>query len=205
TGEPLPEKEHHHFTTFSGYPVFNADQVEGGAEWVFDTYGLAEDASVEPIEHAEAWVAATGATIIHGAGGASYRPTGDLINLPLRDSFVDATAYYATVAHELGHWTGAEKRLARPGITKTGAEKTRADYAFEELVAELTSVFVGATQLGIAIEPREENAQYLDFWIRQLSETPKILWTAAAAANKAATFLAELQPAEFELELPAAA
>jgi antirestriction protein ArdC len=92
-------------TTFS---VFNAAQVDG--------YEEPPAPHLSPIEvdaRAEAFLAATGATIAHGGGQAFYRPSSDSIQLPPRDAFHDGPAYYATSAHEHVHWSGAPHRLAR--------------------------------------------------------------------------------------------
>ncbi len=193
-GNDLPEDKRRTFTTFRGFPVFNASQVEGGEEWALATYGPKAN-GLEPVAAAEQFIQGTGARVLNGPGGAFYTPSGDYINVPRLEQYQDTIAYYSTVVHELGHWTGHTKRLNRPGITTPAAERTRAAYGFEELIAELTSIYVGAGHLGLVIEPRTENAQYLASWIRTLKEDPKVLWKAASAAAKAAAYLVELQPA----------
>ena len=46
--------------------------------------------------------------------------------------------YFATLAHELGHWTGHGKRLARDFKGRFGDP----EYAKEELAAELAAAYV---------------------------------------------------------------
>jgi len=59
-------------------------------------------------------VAGTEATICHGGTIACYRPGLDCIDLPKRDLFLGTPtstpteSYYATLLHELVHWTGAK-------------------------------------------------------------------------------------------------
>jgi antirestriction protein ArdC len=55
--------------------------------------------------------------------------------MPPKSSFSDTESYYATLFHELVHWTCHESRLNRKEIIKKYGEAK----AFEELVAELDS------------------------------------------------------------------
>jgi antirestriction protein ArdC len=91
-------------------------------------------------------------------------------------------SYYATTFHELGHWSGAEKRLERNLTTRFGTEA----YAAEELVAELTSAFLCA-ELGIQGELR--HAGYLANWLTLLRSDPKAIFTASSKASQAAHYL----------------
>ena len=107
-------------------PVFAAEQVDGYQPPVID----APPATViTPIEQAEAFVAATGASISHGGGRAFYRPSTDSIQLPPREAFIGtptstpAEAYYSTLLHELTHWTSARtrcNRAARQALRRSG-------------------------------------------------------------------------------------
>ena len=53
----------------------------------------------EPIAHAEAFFAATGADIRHGGAQAFYTVTADHIGMPPLAAFRDAESYYATLGH----------------------------------------------------------------------------------------------------------
>lgn len=153
-----------------------------------------EPTSVEPIERAEAFVAATGAVIHHGGSRAFYRPSTDDIHLPPREAFIGtatstaAEAYASTKLHELTHWTSAETRCNRQLGRRFGDDA----YAMEELVAELGAAFLCA-DLGITDTPRADHAQYLDHWLRVLKADKKAIFTAASKASQAKTFLASLQ------------
>lgn len=65
-------------------PVFAAEQVDGYA-----APALPEPLAnpVEPIERAEAFIAATGAIVHHGGSRAFYRRSTDDIHLPPREAF----------------------------------------------------------------------------------------------------------------------
>jgi antirestriction protein ArdC len=168
-----------------GFSVFNAAQVDG-----YVAPAQAPRDEITPIEHAEAFFAATGSKVTqHNEGRAFYSPGGDYIVLPPIADFKSAEGYYATLAHEHVHWTGAKSRLDREGITTTGITKTREQYAFEELIAELGSAFLGAV-LGITPELRDDHVQYLRSWLTALKNDNKLLFKAATGAQKAVDFLA---------------
>lgn len=114
-----------------GYTVFNVEQIEGLPARYYGQTPQPTD-PVQRITHADAFFAATGASIIHGGSRACYVPSTDNIHMPCIDFFEDAVSYYATLAHESTHWTRHEKRLNRDfGRKRFGDE----GYAIEELVA----------------------------------------------------------------------
>ena len=173
-----------------GFAVFNAAQVDGYVEPEVAT------SDVTPIEHAEAFFAATGSDVkAHNEGRAYYSPGGDYIVLPPIGEFHNVEGYYATLAHEHVHWTGAKARLDRAGIT---GERTPESYAFEELVAELGSAFLGAT-LDITTELRDDHVQYLRHWLGALRDDSKLLFKAASAAQKAVDFLSAFSDEKVEV------
>jgi antirestriction protein ArdC len=106
----------------------------------------------------------------------------------------DASAtqtYYATLLHELTHWTGAPKRLDRLTYCRFGDP----EYAFEELVAELGSVFL-CRHLHIASAPRADHARYLASWLKCLKAHPRALFKAAALAQQAVDYLEDKAASE---------
>lgn len=139
-----------------GYTVFNVEQVEGLPPHF---YALAEPPAddMQRIEGAEAFFAATGATIRHGGDRAFFSPAQDLVQMPPFEAFREPEAYYATLAHEMTHWTKGKGRLDRDfGRKRWGDE----GYAMEELVAELGAAFLCA-DLALSPQPRDEHAAYL--------------------------------------------
>jgi antirestriction protein ArdC len=173
-------------------PVFAAEQVDGFTAPAIE----APTTTLTPIDQAEVFVAATGASIQHGGGRAFYRPSTDSIQLPPREAFIGtatsspAEAYYSMLLHELTHWTSAPARCNRELGKRFGDEA----YAMEELVAELGAAFLCA-ELGITDEPRADHAQYLDHWLTVMKADKKAIFTAASKASEAAAFLAALQGA----------
>jgi antirestriction protein ArdC len=118
--------------------------------------------------------------------GAFYAPNADAVTVPDRGRWHSADGAWSTIAHECTHWTGHESRLARTFGKRFGDDA----YAIEELCAELGAATVLAMR-GRSKEPRPDHGHYLAHWLRVLKETPSALFTAAAAAEKAATYLAE--------------
>jgi antirestriction protein ArdC len=169
------------------YTVFNAEQVEGLPETYYVRMRRPE--GFDPIPRAEEFVKNTGAVVQEGKSGAFYCASDDTIRMPDRRAFSDAEGFYATLLHELVHWTGAEQRLNRLPNAKFGDPS----YAREELVAELGAAFLCA-DLQLSKAPREDHAHYLAGWLRALEKNPMELWSAARAAETAADYLWQKQP-----------
>lgn len=161
------------------FTVFHAEQVDG---WEPPTREALSE--LERNDRADKWFEQVGADVKFGGDRACYTPVADTISMPEPDQFGDAPAFYATLAHEHGHWTGHKDRLSRDLSGRFGSES----YAMEELVAELTAVFVCA-ELGIAATPREDHAAYLASWVKALRNDAKALWKACSEAQRALGFM----------------
>jgi antirestriction protein ArdC len=85
-----------------GYTVFNVEQIEGLPEHYYGK-PQARTEAVQRIAHAEAFFAATGASVVHGGSRACYVISTDNIHMPCIDFFRDAESYYATLSHEAVH------------------------------------------------------------------------------------------------------
>jgi antirestriction protein ArdC len=171
------------------YTVFNVEQIDGLPE----RYREAPTPKAEPLVRcaaAEGFFGATGADIRQGGTQAYYALEADYVQLPPLDCFHDAEGYYATLAHECTHWTRHPTRLDRDlGRKRWGDE----GYAREELVAELGAAFLCA-DLGLELEPREDHAAYISSWLDALNRDHRLIFTAAAHAQRAADYLHGLQP-----------
>lgn len=121
---------------------------------------------------------------------AFYRPSEDFINMPPRDLFqgtatsTPTESYYATLLHELTHWTGHSSRCDRKLRNTFGSS----DYAKEELVAELGSAYL-AQEFGVSLSLREDHTQYIKSWLKCLKEDKRFIFSAAAMAQKACNFI----------------
>lgn len=158
--------------------VFHASQIDGLPAYEVPVR------TWDPIERADALVQASDAWIDHRQGNAAfYSPASDRIIVPLREQFPSADRYYATVLHELGHWSGHGSRLARD-LTGTFESES---YAKEELRAEIASLMIGS-ELGVGHDPGQ-HAAYVKSWVRALKDDPREIFRASADAEKIHTFL----------------
>jgi len=170
--------------------VFNCEQIDGLPERYIPAMPLEPEASSARIDRADAFVTATGATIVHKGERACYIPSADRIEMPRHSLFRDtetstaAEGYYATLLHELVHWSSPTQRCDRELGKRFGDEA----YAREELVAEIGAAFLCA-DLGIAIEPRPDHAAYIHAWLKILKSDKRAVFSAAALAQKAADWL----------------
>ena len=163
-----------------GYPVFNPEQFEG----LPPRFYARPEREGPDLGRAVEFFRAIEAKIEHGGNEASYSPPEDLIQMPESASFDEEVGYFATLAHELGHWTGHETRLARDLVGRFGDP----EYAEEELVAELASAYVLAVNDLPGI-PHEHHAAYLDSWLEILENDPQAFPKAATLGQRAADYL----------------
>ncbi len=164
--------------------LFNVDQVDGVEVIPIDTVP-----EPERLDAVEDFITNTGAVVHEGGSKAAYSPSRDYIRIPLLSAFSEREAYYSTLLHELGHWTGHQRRLDR----REGMESRFGDevYAMEELVAELSAAFLSIT-MNIIHEPREDHAKYLNNWMDVLSGDMRAFSTATSKAQQATDYLVEL-------------
>jgi antirestriction protein ArdC len=180
TGEPVQDYR----LIARAYFVFNASQVEGWSEPNRPLLGL-----VATHEEIESFIAATGADIRRGDQPA-YLRMGDYISIPDKSRFggsqtsTPTETYYSTLFHELVHWTGHWTRLNRNLSARFG----EADYAMEELVAELGAAYLCADFLVLHM-PRKDHAAYIGEWLDVLKGDRRAVFTASHLAMKAVEFL----------------
>jgi len=175
--------------------VFNACQVDG----VTIQAPTTPTKEFNAVAEAEARILKTGATITHGGDSAFYAPSVDKINVPNKSSFLTEGNYYATVFHELVHWTGAKHRENREFGKRFGDNA----YAFEELVAEMGAAFLCQDY---RIQGELRHAGYLQSWLKVLRADSKAIFKAAALSQKAADYINALDASNTELvPLPLAA
>lgn len=173
------------------YSVFNADQIEGLPEKFVRPPVTILDLS-QRIAQVERYVAATGADIRNGGSMAFYQADRDMVQMPNFEVFREPEGYYATLLHELTHWTRHKSRLDRSfGRERWGDE----GYAAEELVAELGAAFLCA-DLQITPTVRKDHAAYIGNWLQVLKNDKRAIFTAASYAQRAADFLNGLQRQE---------
>ena len=111
-----------------------------------------------------------------------YLPLKDTIRMPAPSQFASDHEFCSTLYHECSHGTGHSKRLNRDLTGKFGDE----DYAKEELVAELSAVFLCA-ELGVKYD-LQNHASYLKSWQKAIRSDARYVLTAAGDAQKASQY-----------------
>ena len=99
-----------------------------------------------------------------GGDRAFYRPSEDKIHMPFPKYFESDYAYDAITLHELAHSTGAAHRLNRNLSNMFGSS----DYAYEELIVEITSCFM-STNLRMKLDKQhiDNHKAYVQSWIQK--------------------------------------
>ncbi|RJF91459.1 ArdC family protein [Sphingomonas cavernae] len=162
------------------FTLFNAAQCEGLPDGFSTPDAPLPERATMPA--AERLIAATGADFRIGGERAFYAPSRDFVQVPPQPAFFEQINYYRTCLHELTHWTGHASRLARDQSGCFGS----ADYAREELVAEMGAAFLCAA---LGIVPTVRHADYLAGWLDVLRHDSRAIFRAASQASKAADFL----------------
>lgn len=162
--------------------VFNAEQIKG-----IPKLEISPERKWEDIKRVEKIVSNSGLDLSHGGNQAFYNPIQDSITLPAKGEFETADRYYATLLHEMGHWTGHSSRLDRPLVNRFGTE----DYAREELRAEISSLMVGG-ELSLGHD-FGQHAAYVKSWVSILKDEPFELYKAASDAQKITDYVLQFE------------
>jgi antirestriction protein ArdC len=168
------------------FNVFNAMQADGIE--IPDKVAFTP-IDFQPVEAAEAIAKGyVGAPAIeHGGTRAYYKPATDTVHMPEQTRFTSAEEYYSTAFHELGHSTGHVTRLAR-GLDTDPKPFGSTDYGKEELIAEMAAAFL-CGHAGIHPPLIENQAAYIQGWIKTIKGDTKLIIAAASAGQKAADWI----------------
>ncbi len=154
------------------YSVFNVGQC--------DDLRIEQISNESTIETDVLALARSLTTVHLGGDRAFHNPASREITMPHSSQFSDKSAFDATLLHELVHWTAPD------------VERKKDDYAFEELIAELGSVFL-CESLGVEYK-LEHHASYLKSWLEALKDDPRYIVKAARWAEKASEYILEAIP-----------
>lgn len=171
------------------YHVFNGQDITGIPKLPEqpERVEAVSDQIIDTISHN------MGVEITNGGGNqAYYSIQQDKIFLPPKTAFISDYEYNSTALHELSHATGAANRLNRDMKNRFGTEK----YAYEELVAEISSCYMGEhLQVPQTAEHMENHKAYVQSWIKAITEKPTVLMRAIKDAESSANYL------EYQAEL----
>jgi antirestriction protein ArdC len=171
-----------------GYVVFNRAQIDG-LDGRFDPHAPAP--LVGPDAHARRF-AKVPAKVQHGGGRAFYAPSTDHVQMPPLGAFRGLEHYYATLAHEFGHWTRHPSRLNRDvagmiqykhasvaafeGYAGSSRSGFRAEIARERALGQLDDImtYFDAHQDGLSLSgPASKRVKHsLDTAAAELSPLP---------------------------------
>lgn len=180
-GTPVKELQKLTSPIISTAWVFNAQQING-----IDPLQIKEPkiSNWENLQRVENLIMESKADIFHtNEDKAYYNSKTDQIIMPKRNQFESADKYYATILHEMGHWTSHKERLNRDIINQFATQ----GYAREELRAEIASMLIGH-ELNIGHDPAQHIA-YVESWIQLLKDKPYEIHTAAADAEKILNYI----------------
>lgn len=178
------------FPMMRTYTLFNLDQVDSESLDHLRPGSQPATNSVPSFDEADAVIHATGADIRFGGNSAFYtKPNpindGDFICMPMRQFFITQHEFYATIFHELIHWT--EIRL---GWNEC--------YALGELVAEIGACFLCKQTNIPASDNMDNHSRYVASWLEALQNDRKFIFKAAAQASKATEYIMGFGKAEAE-------
>ncbi len=181
-------EELRHVRFLKSFPVYNVSGIEG-IEIEVPTMPVRDN---KPIDACELFLQNLAPSPIFSSeqiDRAFYSKSLDAIRVPDMKYFGASEQYYATIFHEIVHWTGHEKRMNRIGITDEQATFGTALYSEEELIAEMGASYLCAIN-GIDLEAITENsAAYISGWMARLKEDKKMIFRVAAKAQQAIDFL----------------
>jgi antirestriction protein ArdC len=167
------------------FTVFNCDQCGGLPPEIASTAPPPPPGLIEP--QVEYLIKATGIDFRIGGNRAFYMPTEDYVQVPPPQAYFEPINWHRTALHELAHASGHPSRLNRDLSGSYGTKK----YAFEELVAEISSAFSCAS---LGIVPTVRHADYIGSWLEVLREDKRAIVRAASKASKVADYLLGFLP-----------
>ncbi len=164
------------------YPVFNAEEFEGLDEKYYarETPGPL----CERLDNADRFFRSLPGEPQYSGNRAFYDVGEDIIRIPHFEAFDTPQSFYAALAHEYIHYTGAPGRLDRFGrYGPSGAA-----HAAEELVAEIGLVL-------LCLDPRiapnipQNNVAYVAAWLKDMKKDPPWIFKVMSQAGRAVDWL----------------
>ena len=176
------------------YNVFHIDECEGIESKVQQVEQQPEN-QLQPVERAEqvinSYVERENLKFNNQSisGDAYYSPMRDEVVVPKLSQYQIAEEYYSTTFHELTHSTMTADRLNRKAEQQTQAHFGNEDYSREELVAEMGAAML-VNVCGMDCDKAFKNSvAYIQGWLKQLKNDPKMIVWASSRAEKAARYI----------------
>lgn len=186
------QQECRKFFSLFVYSVWNIDQTDFATVYpdaykemtetpAHDYETMERDEALERMITMGGWIC----PILFGGTSAHYSPSEKHIRLPKREAFKGDAMFYATAIHEMAHSTKIElKRSEENTVGVTSEDK----YAYEELVAELTSAVVCST-LGIGKLLDAQHLTYVASWRKHLRDDKDFIVRVIDDVQKATNYI----------------
>lgn len=159
------------------YTVFNVEQCDG-----YEPPESIPDPVWDKDKEIESRIKELDVNLEIKGASACFIPSQDVIKIPSAGRFDRGEDYYATLLHELTHWTGHKSRLDRPFNGAFGSP----DYAREELVAELGAAFLSAHY---KLDGKLQHEEYISNWLSILQGDKKAIIRASSLAQLACDYI----------------
>ena len=115
---------------------------------------------------------------------AYYSISKQEIVVPEKRQFKSGESFYANLAHEMAHSTGAENLLNRLKISAFGSQ----EYGREECVAEMTAALT-SQRYGMEKCIKEDSIPYLKNWLDSLKQDPSFIKSVLLDVKKASSMI----------------
>jgi len=170
------------------YKVFNVGQCEG---LILPNYEEITNTDYDPVKEAEAIINSYRGKPklnINGHSNPCYIHALDEVQMPMIKNFTDKEEYYCSMFHELGHSTGAKKRLNRPDLVAMVPKQSHA-YSREELTAELSACLL-LSMCGLDTPKTLDNSiNYLAHWAKALRKDKNLFPRACKQATESVNWI----------------
>ena len=174
------------------YSVWNIDQTDFATVYpdaykamtetpAHDYETMERDEALERMITMGGWIC----PILFGGTSAHFSPREKHIRLPKRETFLGDAVFYATAIHEMAHSTKIELKRSEE-ITQDVLSDDK--YAYEELVAELTSAVVCST-LGIGKLLDKQHLTYVESWRKHLRDDKDFIVKVIDDVQKATNYI----------------
>lgn len=176
------------------YSVFNVEQCDGITIPAIYDVKREPVATIPALDAIVAAYASKPEIYYKEQGRAYYDMLADSITLPPLAAFDSAESHAYTLCHEMIHSTGHQSRLDRFSEDDKPARFGDANYAREELVADIGAQMLLSAN-GITVD-MQNSASYIAGWLKALKNDPSLIISASGKAQRAADYIQGTSRAE---------
>ena len=169
------------------YSVFNVEQCDGITIPAIYDVKREPVATIPALDAIVAAYASKPEIYYKEQGRAYYDMLADSITLPPLAAFDSAESHAYTLCHEMIHSTGHQSRLDRFSEDDKPARFGDANYAREELVADIGAQMLLSAN-GITVD-MQNSASYIAGWLKALKNDPSLIISASGKAQRAADYI----------------